>query len=185
MADETYEMAEMEMDDAIAALKRSFGGLRTGRASTHLLDSIQVSFYGGLSPLNQMATVSTPEPRLIVIQPWDKSSLAAIEKAILASDLGLNPSNDGNVIRLPVPQLTEERRRELVKVAHKEAEQCRVEVRRHRREANDAYKKQEKAKEIAEDQLHACTQAIQGLTDRKIKEIDTLLAAKEEEILTV
>lgn len=185
MADEIYEVAEMEMDDAIAALKRSFGGLRTGRASTHLLDSIQVSFYGGLSPLNQMATVSTPEPRLIVIQPWDKSSMAAIEKAILASDLGLNPSNDGNVIRLPVPQLTEERRREMVKLAHKEAEQCRVEVRRHRREANDAYKKQEKAKEIAEDQLHDRTNAIQSLTDEKIEEIDTLLAAKEEEILTV
>jgi len=185
MADETYEMAEMEMDDALTALKRSFGGLRTGRASTHLLDSIQVSFYGGLSPLNQMATVSTPEPRLIVIQPWDKSSMAAIEKAILASDLGINPSNDGNVIRLPVPQLNEERRREMVKLAHKEAEQCRVEIRRHRREANDAYKKQEKAKEIAEDQLHDRTDAIQSLTDGKIKEIDTLLAAKEEEILTV
>ncbi len=185
MADETYEMAEMEMDDALTALKRSFGGLRTGRASTHLLDSIQVSFYGGLSPLNQMATVSTPEPRLIVIQPWDKSSMAAIEKAILASDLGINPSNDGNVIRLPVPQLNEERRREMVKLAHKEAEQCRVEIRRHRREANDAYKKQEKAKEIAEDQLHDRIDAIQSLTDGKIKEIDTLLAAKEEEILTV
>lgn len=185
MADEIYELAEIEMNEAITSMKRSFGGLRTGRASIHLLDSIQVSYYGGLSPLNQMATVSTPEPRLIVIQPWDKSSMAAIEKAVLASDLGLNPSNDGNVIRLPVPQLTEERRREMVKLAHKEAEQCRVEVRRHRREANDAYKKQERAKEIAEDELHDRTNAIQSLTDGKIKEIDTLLAAKEEEILTV
>ena len=185
MADEVYEMAEMEMDDALTALKRSFGGLRTGRASTHLLDAIQVSAYGGLSPLNQLATVSTPEPRLIVIQPWDKSVMAAIEKAILASDLGLTPSNDGHVIRLPIPQLTEERRREIVKLAHKEAEQARVEIRRHRREANDAYKKQEKAKEIAEDQLHTLTEAIQKLTDAKIKEIDTLLATKEEEILTV
>jgi len=185
MADEVYEMAAMEMDDALTALKRTLGGLRTGRASTHLLDSIQVSFYGGLSPLNQMATVSTPEPRLIVIQPWDKSSMASIEKAILASDLGLTPNSDGNVIRLPVPQLTEERRREMVKLAHKEAEQCRVEIRRHRREANDAYKKQEKAKELAEDQLHDRIEAIQGLTDGKIKEIDTLLAEKEKEILTV
>jgi len=185
MADDVYEMAAMEMDDALAALKRTFAGLRTGRASTHLLDSIQVSYYGGLSPLNQMATVSTPEPRLIVIQPWDKSGMAAIEKAILASDLGLTPNNDGHVIRLPVPQLTEERRKEMVKLAHKEAEHCRVEIRRHRREANDAYKKQEKQKEIAEDQLHDRIEAIQGLTDTKIKEIDTLLAAKEEEILTV
>ena len=185
MADEVYEMAEMQMEDAIAALKRSFSGLRTGRASTHLLDSIQVSYYGGLSPLNQMATISTPEPRLIVIQPWDKSAMAAIEKAILASDLGLTPSNDGHVIRLPVPQLTEERRREIVKLAHKEAEQCRVEIRRHRREANDAYKKQEKAKEIAEDELHARMEAIQRLTDAHIREVDGLLAEKEKDILTV
>ncbi|NCO57386.1 MAG: ribosome recycling factor [Deltaproteobacteria bacterium] len=185
MADEVYEMAAMEMDDAITSLKKSLGGLRTGRASTHLLDSIQVAYYGGLSPLNQMATVSTPEPRLIVIQPWDKSAMAAIEKAILASDLGLTPANDGYVIRLSIPQLTEERRKEIVKIAHKEAEQARVEVRRHRRNANDAYKKQEREKELPEDQLHTRTDAIQHLTDAKIQEIDTLLAAKEEEILTV
>ncbi|RMF86586.1 MAG: ribosome recycling factor [Nitrospirae bacterium] len=185
MADETYEMAEMQMDEAIAALKRSFAGLRTGRASAHLLDPIQVSYYGALTPLNQMATISTPEPRLIVIQPWDKSALPAIEKAILASDLGLTPSNDGHVIRLPVPPLTEERRREIVKVAHKEAELVRVEIRRYRREANDEYKKREKAKEITQDELRDRLEAIQRLTDAKIQEVDTLLAEKEQEILTV
>jgi len=185
MADEIYEMAKMEMEEAIGALKRQLSGLRTGRASTHLLDGIQVSYYDTLTPLNQMATISTPEPRLITIQPWDKSTLAAIEKAIYASDLGLTPNNDGSIIRLPVPTLTEERRRELVKVAHREAEEIRVEIRRHRRDANEAYKKLEKDKAFTQDELHGKLEAVQHITDEYIKDVDAILKEKEEDILTV
>jgi ribosome recycling factor len=185
MADEIYEMAGMQMDDAIEALQRSFSGLRTGRANIHLLDGIQVSYYDTLTPLNQMATISTPEPRLLVIQPWDKSTLTAIEKAIFSSDLGLTPNNDGTVVRLPIPTLTEARRRELVKVAHREAEEIRVEIRRYRREANDAYKKQEKQKELNKDELHTKMESIQQLTDQRIQAVDRLLADKEQDILTV
>lgn len=185
MADDIYEMAKMEMEEALSALQHQLSGLRTGRASTHLLDGIQVSYYDTLTPLNQMATISTPEPRLITIQPWDKSTLPAIEKAIYASDLGLTPNNDGAIIRLPVPSLTEERRRDLVKVAHREAEEIRVEIRRHRRDANDAYKKQEKDKVFTQDELHGKVDAIQHLTDEYIKKVDTILKEKEEDILTV
>jgi ribosome recycling factor len=185
MADDTYEMTKMAMDDAIEALKRQLSGLRTGRASTHLLDGIQVTYYDALTPLNQMATISIPEPRLIAIQPWDKSMIAAIEKAIFASDLGLTPTSDGNVIRLPIPPLTEERRRELVKVAHREAEEIRVEIRRHRREANEAYKHMEKDKEVTQDEMHDKMEAVQKLTDEYIHQVDQILKDKEEDIMTV
>ena len=185
MADDIYEMTQMGMDDAIDALKRQLSGLRTGRASTHLLDGIQVTYYDALTPLNQMATISIPEPRLIAIQPWDKSMIASIEKAIFASDLGLTPTSDGNVIRLPIPPLTEERRRELVKVAHREAEEIRVEIRRHRRDANEAYKNMEKDKEVTQDELHGKMEAIQKLTDGYIHKVDEILKEKEEDIMTV
>jgi len=169
--------------DAIDALTREFATLRTGRASPALLDGIKVEAYGGQTPLTQLAGVSAPEPRLIVIQPWDKSLMQAIEKAIQRSDLGLTPSNDGQVIRLPIPTLTEERRKELVKVARRLAEDCRVEVRLRRRESNDLLKLAEKEGAITEDELRKLTTKVQEATDKSVGRIDELLARKEKEIL--
>ncbi len=175
--------AEQDMKRAIEATLKSFNGVRTGRASVSLLDGIQVDYHGTLTPLNQLANLAVPERRLITIQPWDPSAVSAIEKAILKSDLGITPNNDGKVIRLAVPTLTEERRKELVKVIHKMAEEGRVAIRNHRREANDALKKKEKAKEVSEDDVRKGTEQIQELTNKMIKSLDELLAKKEKEIM--
>ena len=148
---ELLTQQETRMDKTIEALKQEFASIRTGRASTSLLDKITVDYYGTPTPVNQVANVSAPEPRMILITPWDKSMIGAIEKAVLQSDLGLNPSNDGAVIRLAIPQLTEERRKELVKVVHKRAEEAKVAIRNIRRDANEVLKKEEKAKTITED----------------------------------
>jgi len=176
--------AEERMEKALAALKRDFATLRAGKASPSLLDRIQVEYYGTPTPLNQLANITTPDSRTLLIQPWDKSSLADIERAILKSDVGLNPSNDGSIIRLTVPMLTEERRVELVKTAKKIAEDAKVAVRNIRRDANDSIKKLEKT-EISEDESKRYQDDIQKLTDKYIAESDKVLATKEKEILEV
>lgn len=176
--------AEERMEKAITALKRDFASLRAGKASPSLLDRVQVEYYGAMTPLNQLANITTPDSRTLLIQPWDKSSLADIERAILKSDVGLTPSNDGAIIRLSVPMLTEERRVELVKTAKKIAEEAKVAIRNIRRDANDSIKKLEKT-EISEDESKRYQDDIQKLTDKYIAESDKVLAAKEKEILEV
>jgi ribosome recycling factor len=180
---EILRKAEQEMKRATDATLKDFNSVRTGRASVALLDGIVVEYHGTPTPLNRVANLSTPERRLITIQPWDASLISAIEKAILKSDLGITPTNDGKVIRLAVPPLTEERRRELVKVVRKLAEEGRVAIRNIRREANEALKKLEKTKELSEDAVRKSMDQIQDLTDRMIKGLDELVAKKEKEIL--
>ncbi len=175
--------AEQEMKRAIEAALKSFNGIRTGRASVALVEGIQADYHGTPTPLNQLASLAVPERRLITIQPWDPSAMSAIEKAILKSDLGITPTNDGKMIRLTVPTLTEERRKELVKVVHKMAEEGRVVIRNHRRDANEALKKMEKAKQVSEDEVRKGTEQIQDLTNKMIKNLDELLAKKEKEIM--
>lgn len=177
--------AEERMEKAVAALNRDFGKLRTGRATTALVDGIKADYYGTATPIAQMASVAVPDSRTITIQPWDKGGMAAIEKAILKSDLGLTPINDGKLIRISIPPLTEERRRELVKVARKYGEDAKVAVRSVRRDANDSLKKAEKDKEITEDALKRGSDEVQKLTDKYVGEIDTHCAAKEKEIMEI
>ena len=176
---------EQRMDKSIESLKHEFASIRTGRASVALLDKIMVDYYGSPTPINQVANISVPEPRMILVAPWDKSMIGAIEKAILQSDLGLNPGNDGTAIRLTIPQLTEERRKEIVKIVHKKAEDAKIAVRNIRRDANDVLKKEEKAKTITEDDVKDGLDQIQKLTDKKIKQIDDLKAVKEKDVLEV
>lgn len=182
---ELLTQQEQRMDKTIEAMKGEFASIRTGRASAALLDKVMVDYYGSPTPVNQVANISVPEPRMIVIAPWDKSMIAAIEKAILQSDLGLNPGNDGSQIRLTIPQLTEERRKEIVKVVHKKAEEAKVAVRNIRRDANDVLKKEEKAKMMTEDVVKDGLDQIQKLTDAKIKQIDQLKEVKEKDVLEV
>lgn len=182
---ELLAQEETRMDKSIEALKHEFASIRTGRASVSLLDKVMVDYYGTPSPINQVANISVPEPRMILIAPWDKSMIGAIEKAILQSDLGLNPGNDGAQIRLVIPQLTEERRKAIVKVVHKKAEDAKVAIRNIRRDANDAIKKEEKAKTITEDDAKDGLDQIQKLTDAKIKQIDQLKDVKEKDVLEV
>jgi len=187
MADPTHDMNELKrrMHGAIQLLKQELGGLRTGRASPGLLEPVQVEAYGTHMPLNQVATVSVPEPRLLSVQVWDKSMVKAVEKAIVDSNLGLSPATEGQVLRLRIPELNEERRKELVKVAHKYAEAAKVAVRHVRRDGLDTIKKLEKNHEISEDDHERLGNDVQKATDGMITEIDQLLAAKEKEILTV
>lgn len=176
--------AEERMDKAIGAFRRDLSTLRAGKASPALFDRVQVEYYGTLTPLNQLANINTPDSRTLMIQPWDKSSLAAIEKAILKSDLGLTPSNDGSSIRISVPPLTEERRAELVKTAKKFAEEAKVAIRNIRRDANDDIKKLEKT-DISEDESRRHQDDIQKSTDKFISEVEKVLSAKEKEIMEV
>ena len=182
-----YDKADLErrMAGAVEALKHDLGGLRTGRASTTLLDPVTVEVYGSHMPLNQVATISVPEPRLLSVQVWDKSMVKAVEKAIVDSNLGLSPATEGQVLRLRIPELNEERRKELVKVAHKYAEAAKVAVRHVRRDGMDTIKKLEKNHEISEDDQKRMDGDVQKATDAMISEIDQLLAGKEKEILTV
>ena len=182
---ELFQQAEERMNKSIEALKHEFAYISKGRASVALLDKVMVDYYGSPSPINQVANISVPEPRMIVIAPWDKTMIGAIEKAILQSDLGLNPGNDGAQIRLSIPQLTEERRKEIVKVVHKTAEDAKVAVRNIRRDVNEALKKEEKAKTITEDDAKDGLDQIQKLTDAKVKQIDELKAVKEKDVLEV
>ncbi len=185
MLDAIYNETEEKMSKVINAFQRELSTLRAGRATTSLLDRIEVEYYGNPTPLNQLAGVTAPESRLLVIQPWDKQSLGDIEKAILKSDLGLTPTNDGNVIRLSIPQLTEERRKELVKLVRKQAEESKVSIRNIRRDANENVKQLEKASDISEDERRRAQDDIQDITDKKISEIDEILNQKEKEMLEV
>ena len=180
---EVIKKAEQDMKRATEATLKDFNGVRTGRASVALLDGIVVDYHGAPSPLKAVANLATPERRLITIQPWDASLIPGIEKAILKSDLGITPSNDGKVIRLAVPALTEERRKELAKVVRKLAEEGRVIIRNIRRDANESLKKLEKNKQLSEDGVHKSMDQIQDLTNRMIKNVDELLAKKEKEIM--
>jgi ribosome recycling factor len=175
--------AEARMKKSLEHLQHELAGIRTGRATPSLLDTVKVDYYGSPMPINQVATVSAPEPRLLVIQPWEKRMIPEIEKAIMNSDLGLNPANDGNLIRVPIPELSEERRQNLVKLVKKFCEDARIAIRNVRRDANEHVKKLEKEHEISEDQSHDALNDIQKLTDKYIAEVDKLLEHKEKEIL--
>ena len=185
MERQTRKEISARMEKALENLKREFATLRTGRASVAIFDGVTVDYYGVPTPLNQVATLSAPEPRLITIQPWDVSQINAIEKAILSSGLGLTPSNDGKVIRISIPQLTEQRRRELVKVAHRYAEECRVAMRNVRREYNERFRRLEKEGEISQDDHRRASDEVQSITDSYIKKVDEALSRKEAEILEV
>src|ERR1700761_1476833 len=187
MAPATFDMNDLKrrMQGAIASLKTELGGLRTGRASSALLDPVQVEAYGSHMPLNQLATISVPEPRLLSVQVWDRSMVHPVEKAISAANLGLTPSTEGQVLRLRIPELNEERRREIVKVAHKYTEAARVAVRHVRRDGLDHLKKLEKDHEISEDDQERQAGEVQKATDQYIAEIDGVLASKEKEIMQV
>ncbi|WP_138751558.1 ribosome recycling factor [Paenibacillus sinopodophylli] len=184
MPQELKNNAEERMDKAISAFKRDLSSLRAGKASAALLDRIQVEYYGAMTPVNQLANISTPDSRTLFIQPWDKSSMSAIEKAIMKSDLGLTPSNDGASIRLSIPPLTEERRGELVKTSKKLGEEAKVAIRNIRRDANDGIKKLEKTT-ISEDESRGHQEDIQKATDKFIAEVDKVLVSKEKEIMEV
>jgi ribosome recycling factor len=183
----TFDMNDLKrrMQGAITSLKQELSGLRTGRASSALLDHVQVEAYGNHMPLNQLATVSVPEPRLLNVQVWDRSQIHAVEKAISAANLGLSPSTEGQVLKLRIPELNEERRKEIVKVAHKYAEAARVAVRHVRRDGLDVLKKSEKDHQISEDEHTRQSGEVQKVTDATIAEVDKLLAGKEKEIMTV
>jgi ribosome recycling factor len=185
MIDDLLKDAKERMEKAVDAIRREFATVRTGRASPHILDRVQVDYYGAQTPLNQLAQVSASEARLLTITPYDKSSIKSIEKAILESDVGLTPSNDGNVIRLTLPELTEERRKDLVKVVHGIAEEGRVSIRHIRREVMHDLKELKSGGEVGEDEERRAESELQKLTDAKIGEIDSFLSGKEEEILEV
>ena len=181
----TIREAQTHMDKAMEALRREFNTVRTGKASPALLDMVRVDAYGSKMPLNQVASVSSPESRMLIVQPWDKGLMKEIERAIRDEELGLNPANDGNVIRVPIPALNEERRREMVKTLHKLAEEGRVAVRHARQEANKDIKRRRTEHEISDDDAHREMERIQKLTDEHIAKIDSLLKAKEQEVMEV
>ncbi len=183
MFEETMKNLEDHMEKTLKVLGDEFSQLRTGRASSALVDSITVDYYGTSTPLNQMATISTPEPRMLIVQPWDQSAIGEIEKAILKSELGIVPQNDGKFIRLPIPSLTEERRKELVKLANKYGEDTKVAVRNVRRQGMDDLKQAEKDKKISEDDHKKGQQKIQELTDAYVKKVDEIVGQKSKEIL--
>ena len=185
MTSETISAADQRMGRAVDAMERDFQGIRTGRASTALVERLHVDYYGTQTPLNQLAGISVPESHQIVIQPWDRSVLGAIEKAIQKSDLGLVPNVDGTVVRLNIPPLTEERRKDLVRVVHKRMEEARVEIRNLRRDAADQLKKEERDGNVGTDEGHRQLDTLQRTTDRFVGEVDRLGAAKEQEVLEV
>ena len=182
---DTFSQLKSRMDKAVEAFRKEMAAVRTGRASVHMLDGVQVDYYGTMTPLNQLGNVSAPEPQMITVQPWDISQLAAIEKAIRSSDLGLNPMNDGKLIRVPVPALTEERRKDMVKHLHKILEEHRTAIRNVRRDGNEGIKKAMKDKKIAEDDERRALEELQKLTDDEIKKMEEMSKAKEKEVLSV
>lgn len=185
MDNATLKSLENRMNKAVSALKEELATLRTGRASTSILEHLMVDAYGSKMPVNQLATLNVPEARLITIQPWDRKVVSAIEKAIRESDLGLNPLSDGIMLRVPLPELTEERRRELVKLVHKYGEQAKIGVRNVRRDGMDQIRKAEKSKEISQDEMHQVEKQIQDLTDAYVAKVDAVMAGKEEDIMQV
>ena len=180
-----HKEAEEKMKKSISIYKEELQGIRAGRANPVLLDKISVDYYGTNTPLKQVSSISAPEPRLLVVQPWDSNLIPVIEKEILKSDLGLNPSNDGKLIRLPIPMLTEERRKDLVKVVGKSQENAKVAIRNTRREANDLIKKMEKNKELSEDERKSAEEEIQKITDKYIEEVDQITKEKEDELMEI
>ena len=185
MDKEKLQIYETKMNKSLDALQNEYASIRAGRANPHVLDKLKVDYYGSPTPIQQVGNISVPEARMIVIQPWEKSLLKAIEKAILTSDLGINPTNDGSVIRLVFPELTEDRRKELAKDVKKKGEATKVAIRNIRRDANDAFKKMEKADEISEDDLKEAEEKIQKLTDKMVAEVDKAVENKTKEIMTV
>lgn len=185
MLNDVIKDAEQRMQGAMEALRREFGGIRTGRASPALVDRLTIDYYGTQTPLNQIAGVSAPESRLLVIQPWDKGAMPAIERAIQESDLGLTPNNDGTLIRLQIPQLTEERRKQLVRLVHQKSEEAKVSVRNVRRDAMDQVKELMAEKEISEDDERRAETSVQELTDKYVARADELAESKEAEVLEV
>jgi len=185
MVDDLFHDTEHKMERSLAALRKDLSRIRTGRASLALLEGITVDYYGTPTPLNQVATLAVPESRLITIQPWDKAQLGLVEKSIQRSDLGLTPINDGKIIRLAIPPLTAERRKDLVKQVKKIGEEAKIALRNVRREGNDALREREKAKQISEDDWRRSQEQMQKLTDRYIAQVDDILSAKEHEILDV
>ena len=185
MATDIEKDIESRMEKSIKALEKEYIGIRTGRANPAILDSVHVEVYGSQMPISQVATISCPEARLLMVQPWDKNNLSAIEKGILKADLSLNPNNDGNVIRIQIPELTEERRKELAKVVKQKSEECKVAIRNIRRDGNDAVKEKEKAKEISEDDSKRDQDNIQKLTDKYIALSQKLAENKEKEIMSL
>jgi ribosome recycling factor len=185
MVNDIFSDAERRMQKAVEVLKQDLAVIRTGRASPALIERISVDYYGAPTPINQVASISVPESRLLVIQPWDRKLLTDIEKAIQKSDLGINPNNDGQVIRLAIPPLNEERRRDMVKMVHKKLDEHKVAIRNIRRDAQDKLRDREKKKEISSDELRSSTERLQKLTDRYIDEMDKVGKAKEHEILEV
>ncbi len=185
MIEDLLKDAGTRMDKTIEVLRREFAGLRAGRATPALLDRVRVDYYGVPTPVTQLATVLVPEPRLLVIQPWDKTLVGAVEKAILKSDLGITPTNDGQAIRLTIPRLTSERRQELIKLVRKLAEEARVSARNVRREVNDDLRSLEKDSDITEDQYHRALEKAQKITDASVEQIDDLLEQKEKELSEV
>ncbi|HXG19966.1 MAG TPA: ribosome recycling factor [Methylomirabilota bacterium] len=182
---QVLDAVKKEMEHTVDAMRKELAKVRTGRASTSLIEGLIVEYYGARTPLNQLAALSAPEPRLLVVQPYDRSVMQAIEKAILQSDLGLTPINDGKVIRVPIPELTEERRKALVRHIRKVAEDYRVSARNHRRDANERLKKMQKEKQISEDEARATQERVQKLTDEYIEKLDKVLKAKEDELMAV
>ena len=176
---------EDKMNKTLEVLKEEFGTIRAGRANPHVLDKIKVDYYGSPTPIQQVGNIYVPEARMIVIQPWDKSLLKAVEKAILTSELGINPTNDGSVIRLVFPELTEDRRKELSKEVKKKGDQAKVAIRNIRRDANEAFKKMEKGGDMSEDDLELATNKMQKLTDKMIEKVDQAVEVKTKEIMTV
>lgn len=181
----TIKQMREQMDAAVEAMRREFATVRTGKASPALLDTVRVDAYGSKMPLNQVATVNTPEPRLIVIQPWDKSLLAEIERGIQGADLGLNPSNDGNVIRVPIPPLSQERRKDMVKLLHKMGEEGKISVRHARQEAKKDIERRQREHEMSEDDAHRELDQVQKITDEYVTRIDELMKTKEAEVMEV
>ena len=185
MSQEVIDECKKDMEKAIASLRKDLSRVRTGRASTGLLEGLTVEYYGARTPLNQIAGLSAPDPRLLVVQPFDKSVIGEIERAILRSDLGLTPQNDGKIIRIPVPELTEERRRDLVKHVRKMAEEFRVSLRNHRRDGIEMLKEMEMDKDISEDERRHGQERIEALTKQYVEKIDSILKAKEQEIMAI
>jgi ribosome recycling factor len=185
MSSEVLSTTEKKMTRAVEVMERDLGGVRTGRASTTLVERIHVDYYGTQTPLNQLAGISIPEAHQIVIQPWDRAVLGAIEKAIIKSDIGLTPNVDGTVVRLNIPPLTEERRKDLVRVVHKRMEEARVEIRNLRREAADLLRKEEREGTLGADEVHRELESLQRLTDRSVAEVDRVGGHKEQEVLEV
>ena len=185
MFDDVIRRSRAGMEKAIDALKKELSKVRTGRASTTLLDDIRIDYYGTPTPLNQVGTLTVPEPRLITIQPWEKNLIPEIEKSILKSDLGLNPSSDGQLVRIAIPPLTEDRRKEMVKLTKRIGEEAKIAIRNSRRDANESLKKLEKDKEISEDDLKRGEKEIQDLTDAFVKKVDEVVATKEKEVMEI